>query len=185
MINYSSNGITVSRGADSNLIANNQIGFAPLAVAGTFFRNVTVSPLCRGIAIQSNSNVLRGNTVSGVHNGITLGDDINAPTGTTYTNNSFDHNFIGTDPTGATKIGNDSDGIFLGAGAQQNSIGPGNVLSGMASAGVELLHPTATDNRIFGNLIGLNATGTDVIPNGELGVLIANGAANNWAKGRE
>ena len=184
--NYRSNAVTILKGADSTLIANNQIGFTPLPVPGTYLRNVTLSPLCGGIGIASNSNVIRGNTISGVYNAITMGDNVDNPaaiTGTVYKNNSFDHNFIGTNPTGTASIGNDSDGIFFGAGCQQNLIGPGNVLSGMASAGIELLHSTVTDNRIFGNMIGLNAAGTGLIPNGELGILIANGAANNWVGG--
>ncbi|MEY2493768.1 MAG: hypothetical protein QOJ45_260 [Verrucomicrobiota bacterium] len=183
IINYSSNAITIFKGADSNLIANNHIGFAPQPVPGTYFKNTTVAPLCRGIGIESNSNIIRGNTISGVHNAITLGFDITAPTTSTSRNNVIEQNFIGTDPTGTGRIGNDSDGVFLGAGCEQTLIGPGNVLSGNASAGVELLSATATNNRIFGNMIGLNAAGTDVIPNGELGVLIANGAANNWVGG--
>lgn len=182
VINYSSNAITILRGANSTLIANNYIGFASLP-NGTYFKNTSVSPECRGIGIESNNNVIRGNTISGVHNAITLGFNINLLTSPTSTNNKFENNFIGTDPTGTVKIGNDSDGIFFGAGCQQNLVGPGNVLSGNASAGVELLHSTATDNRIFGNMIGLNAAGTDLIANGELGVLIANGAANNWVGG--
>ena len=183
IINYSSNAITLSRGADGNVIANNQIGFVPVAGTGTFLRNDTLFPACRGLGIQSSGNTIRGNTISGVSNAITLGDDIGAPTGAVYQNNSFERNFIGTDATGMVKIGNNSDGIFFGAGAQQNLIGPGNVISGMDSSGVELLHATATGNRIFGNLIGLNAAGTGVIPNGELGILIANGASDNWVGG--
>lgn len=182
-INYSSNAITLMRGADGNVIANNHIGFAPLPAPGLYLKNVTLNQHCRGIGIQSGSNRIIGNTISGVDNGITIGDAIEAPTGATYKNNSIERNFIGTDPTGAANIGNDSDGIFLGAGAQENLIGPGNVLSGMSSAGVEILHSTASGNTIFGNIIGLNAAGTDAIRNGELGVLIANGASNNWVGG--
>ncbi len=181
--NYSSNAITIAKGANANVIANNQIGFAPGGSPGTFQRNVTTFPGCRGIGIQSNSNVIRDNTISGVDNGITVGDDINMPTGTAYTGNVFQRNFIGTDATGTRKVGNDSDGIFLGAGARQNQIGPGNVLSGMISSGVELLHATAIGNLIFGNIIGPNAAGTQAIGNGELGVLIANGAASNTVGG--
>jgi hypothetical protein len=186
IINYTSNAVTILRQANSVLVANNYIGFAPLPIAGTYFRNVTVSPLCGGIGIQSDSNVIRDNTISGAYNAIVMGEDVDNPgaiTGATFKNNVFERNFIGTDPTGTTKIGNDSDGIFFGAGCQQNLIGPGNVFSGNNSAGVELLHPTVTNNRIFGNMIGLNAAGTDLIANGELGVLIANGAANNWVGG--
>lgn len=183
IINYSSNAITIFKGADSNLIANNHIGFAPLPAPGTYFKNTTVAPLCRGIGMESSSNVIRGNTISGVHNAITLAGDIFAQPPVLCRNNSIRDNFIGTDPTGTTRIGNDSDAIFLTAGAQDNLIGPDNVLSGNASAGVELLEPTATNNRIFANMIGLNAAGTGAIPNGELGVLIAGGASNNWVGG--
>ncbi|MFL6582933.1 MAG: hypothetical protein ACJ8KU_00285 [Chthoniobacterales bacterium] len=181
-INYLNNAVTILRGADSNVIADNWIGFGPTQ-SGSYFRNVSVSALCGGIGVASNSNTISRNTISAVYNAITVGEDINSPTGALCKNNVFDHNFIGTDPTGMTKIGNDSDGIFFGAGAQQNVIGPGNVLSGMASSGVELLHSTATGNIIFGNLIGLNAAGNDVIPNAELGILIANGANNNSVGG--
>ena len=177
IFNYRSNAITIFAGVDSNVIQNNYIGFA------LGFNNIQLAPLCRGIAIESSSNRIRGNTISGVDNGITLGFDIAAPPPSTARGNMIEHNFIGTDPTGKSKIGNTSDGIFLGAGCDQTVIGPGNVLSGNASAGVELLSTTATNNRIFGNMIGVNAAGTDVIPNGELGVLIANGAANNFVGG--
>ena len=175
--------MTLLKGADGNTIADNYIGWAPLATAGAYFRNTANNPECRGIGIESNGNTIRRNTISGVHNAITVGFDIHAPTAPACKNNVIENNFIGTDPTGTSKIGNDSDGIFLGAGTEKTMIGPGNILSGNASAGVELLHATSRDNRIFGNMIGLNAAGTDGIPNGELGVLIANGAANNVVGG--
>ena len=171
--NYSSNAITLTQNANGNTIADNQIGFTPLP-GGGFTKNTASYPGCRGIGIASNSNTISGNTISGVDNGITLGP---------ATSNTLKDNFIGTDPTGMIKIGNTSDGIFLGAGAQNNFIGPGNVLSGMASSAVELLDPTATGNIIFGNKIGLNAAGTGVIGNDELGVLLANGASNNTVGG--
>ena len=183
IFNYSSNGVTLLKGADSNVVADNYIGWAPLKTAGEYFLTTVNNPECRGIGIESNGNTVRGNTISGTHNAITVGFDIHSPTSPPCKNNVIEKNFIGTDPTGTTKIGNDSDGIFLGAGTEKTMIGPGNVLSGNASAGVELLHATSRDNRIFGNMIGLNAAGTDVIPNGELGVLIANGASNNLIGG--
>ena len=182
IINYASNAITITQGANSTLIANNYIGFGPADASGKYFRNVSVSPLCRGIGIQSNSNVIRRNTISGTFNAITVGEDVDTPgavTGAVFRKNTFEENFLGTDPTGTTRIGNESDGIFFGAGCQQNLIGPGNVISGNHSAAIEFLHSTVTDNRIFGNLIGVNAAGTEAIPNGELGILLANGASHN------
>lgn len=186
IINYFANAITITQGANSTLIANNYIGFAPIGTTGTYFRNVTVSPLCGGIGIQSNSNIIRGNTISGAYNAITVGEDVDTPgavTGAVFRKNTFEKNFIGTDPTGMTKIGNASDGIFFGGGCHQNLIGPGNVLSGNDSAGIEFLHHSVTDNRVFENMIGVNAAGTEAIPNGELGILIANGASNNRVGG--
>ncbi|MBA2270127.1 MAG: hypothetical protein H0W20_05975 [Chthoniobacterales bacterium] len=182
-VNFTSTAISVFKGADSNTIANNHIGFTPAMPAGTFFRNITVSPQSRGIGIQSSSNIVRANIISGVDNAIVVGDDIASPTGTLYKSNVFERNFIGTDAFGMTKVGNNSHGIFFGAGSQENLVGPGNVISGMASTGVQLLHPTVTGNRIFGNMIGLNASGTEVISNGDVGVAIANGATNNWVGG--
>ena len=75
--NYSSNAITISKNANANVIASNQIGFTPSG--STFLRNVTTFAHCRGIGIQSNSNVIRDNTISGVDNGVTIGDDITRP----------------------------------------------------------------------------------------------------------
>lgn len=176
--NYSSNAVTIFKETQGNWIQNNWMGFKQTA-PGVFVRNVVAYPGCRGVGIASSFNTIRHNVISGVDNGITIGDDIDSPSGSSYVSNAMENNFIGTDPTGALKIGNDSDGIFLGAGAAYNFIGPGNVLSGMASSGVELLHPTNHGNIIIGNLIGLNAAGIAAIPNGELGVLIANGAEYN------
>jgi len=178
IVNYSSNAITIFNESQGNYIQNNWLGFYR-TTSGGYVRNVAAHPGSRGIGLQSSFNHIRNNTISGVDNGITVGEDpLGIPTGTNYKTNSIRDNFIGTDPTGTSKIGNDSDGIFLGAGARQNFIGPGNVLSGMASAGCELLHSTAIGNVIFGNIIGLNAAGDTPIGN-RVGVLVANGAHFN------
>lgn len=106
IVNYTSNGITLLRGADNNVIANNQIGFTPLPVVGTYLKNTTLAPSCRGLGIASNSNMIRGNTISGVDNAITLGEDVDTPgaiTGALCTNNTFQRNFIGTDSSEMTK----------------------------------------------------------------------------------
>lgn len=124
IVNYSSNAITIFKGANSNLIANNYIGFTPLA-GGSYLKNTTLAPLCRGIGLQSSNNIIRGNTISGVDNAIVLAGDLSTSPAVLCRNNTIEGNFIGTDPTGQTTIGNRSDGIFLTAGAQDNLIGPG------------------------------------------------------------
>lgn len=183
IVNYSSNAVTIFKESQGSWIQDNWMGFKVNAGGQTYWHNSDTYPGSRGIGLQSSFNTIRGNTISGVSNAITIGDDISAPTGNVYKTNSIQHNFIGTDPTGSFKIGNDSDGVFLGAGARENFIGPANVLSGMASSGVELLHSSNYGNVIFASMIGMNAAGTAPIPNGELGVLIANGATFNEVGG--
>ena len=171
--NYSSNGITIWPGANGSWIQHNWIGFD----ADGQTDSTGIEP--RGIGIQSNTNVIRWNVISGVSNAITVGYDPYLPEWKTVYGNFITENIIGLDPTGTFAIGNDSDGIFLGAGATMNWIGPRNVVSGNASAGVELMHRTTAWNVVFSNIIGLDVTGTKSIPNGELAVLVSNGSHQN------
>lgn len=175
---YTANAVTIMPTSVGNWIQHNWMGFRPTALGVQ--RNVASglpgATISRGIAIASSYNVVRGNVISGVDNGVVIGLDTQV--GAPYRTNSIRENKIGTDPTGTSTAGygNAGDGIFLGAGAQENWLGPNNVISGNASAGVELLHPTNRGNVVFRNKIGLDATGTKRLGNGELGVLFANGA---------
>lgn len=175
---YTANAVTIMPTSLGNWIQHNWMGFRP--TSSGVLRNVQSglpgANISRGIGIASSYNVVRGNVISGVDNGVVIGLDSQA--GAPYRTNSIRENMIGTDPTGTTTAGygNIGDGIFLGAGAQENWLGPNNVLSGNASAGVELLHPTNRGNVVFRNKIGLDVTGTKRLGNGELGVLFANGA---------
>ena len=178
---YTSNAITILPASTGNWIQNNYIGFywdgaSPPVLNSTFF------PWTRGIGIQSSFNTVRNNTISGVDNAITVGEDPAQPwSGVVYKTNAIQYNRIGTNPAGTSNMGfgNTSDGVFLGGGGRENFIGPGNVLSGMKSAGVELLHSSVVGNVVFANMIGVDAAGTTAIPNGEVGVLLANGANGN------
>lgn len=187
MFNFLANAVTIFNTSQGNWIQRNWIGFHQEGAAVSL--NTGLGPgylISRGLGIQSSWNTIRNNTISGVDNGITVGDDpLGGVTGPTYVTNSFSYNMIGCDPTGTTAAGygNTSDGIFLGAGALEMWIGPGNVFSGMASSGVELFHSTNFHNIIFSNFIGTNASGTAAIPNGELGVLLTNGAHENAVGG--
>ena len=180
IFNYAQNAITIFKEAEGNFIQKNWMGFVSVLGTGLFTHNTTAHPGSRGLAIQSNFNTIRSNTISGVSNGIVIGEPIETPwSGRNYFTNALENNNIGTDPTGSVVIGNDSDGVFLGAGGAENFIGPNNLISGMASTGVELLHPSNYGNIIISNLIGVNRAGTAILGNGELGVLIANGADYN------
>lgn len=180
---FSANAITIFRSSTGNYIQNNWIGFMPnLPGLPLLNTRIPTFEFTRGIGLQSSFNVIRGNTISGVDNAITLGEPIEVQTPSAqYKTNSIRDNKIGTDPSGATSsgYGNTSDGIFLGSGARENFIGPNNILSGNQSSGVEFLHPTNQGNVVFLNNIGTDITGRNAIPNGELGILLSNRANGN------
>jgi hypothetical protein len=185
LYDYTSNAVTILNTSTGDWIQNNYIGFYNDGVSPVVL-NGSLHALTRGIGLQSNFTTIRGNTISGVDNGITIGEDPAAPwSGINYKTNSMQNNRIGTNPAGtsAAGYGNTSDGIFLGAGGRENFLGPGNVLSGNASSGAELFHSSVIGNVVFGNHIGVDTAGTAAIPNHELGVLLANGANGNAVGG--
>lgn len=182
---YGANAITIFPGSTGNTIQSNWIGFS-VSATGAVLKTATAGGHQAAIGIQSSGNTIRQNTIAGVYNGINLGEDIGRKwSGAVYSGNTIAANRIGTNPAGtsAAGYGNLSDGIFLGAGAQRNMIGPDNVLAGNASAGVEIFHTSAVGNVVFRNRIGTDAAGRVAVGNGELGVLVANGAAGNTIGG--
>jgi hypothetical protein len=99
-------------------------------------------------------------------------------------------NYIGTDPTGMKSLGGKA-GVVLARGSEGNLIGgaaPGarNLISGHSSGGVMTNLATAgpmaaSNNRIEGNWIGVNAAGA-ALPNGR-GVYIGDGSTGNVVGG--
>jgi len=182
---YTNNAVTILNGSQGNFIQNNWMGFyrdlgGNVSLNSAYFPEPTY--YSAGIGIQSSFNTVRNNTINGVYNGVVMGEAIEGTwSGTQYKTNSVQLNMIGVDPTGTTSAGygNSSDGIFLGAGARENFLGPTNVISGNGSACVELLAPSNIGNVVFASKIGTDVTGTVSIPNGELGILLANGASGN------
>lgn len=106
-----------------------------------------------------------GNVISGNGAGIRIGDNYFP---WSSNNNSIIRNYIGTDPTGLVDIGNAADGIVIDSGATENVIGDadpnnGNLISGNGGAGIRL--NDAIRSRILNNVIGLDATGTQMLGN--------------------
>jgi len=118
--------------------------------------------------------------------GILLGE---GPAGTGAGNGSDDNlivgNYVGTDVTGTTALGNRI-GVDLTSHSDRNTIGDTtvadrNVVSGNREFGVLLEgqganHPTG--NHVEGNYIGVDATGNSPLGNPNADVLIQNGPAN-------
>lgn len=161
LYDYGTNGITIFNGSQGDWIQHDWIGF----YAGKLENALPNSPVSACVAIQSSFNVVRYNTLSGVYNAVNIGEDpAKVWSGAVYKTNAIMLNTIN---------GNSSDGIFLGAGADQNFLGPTNQLMANFYNGIDILDANSTGNVVFKN----NITG-----NG-LGVLLANGARGNEVGG--
>lgn len=170
-------GILLTQGATGNLIQGNLIGLSatgssalPNGDNGITFSNAS-SNIVGGI-ISGAQNVISGNTYNGIAI-LTVTDALN----------TFFGNFIGTDVTGTKSVGNTLASVRI-QGCSNTiggvAVGAGNVISGNGQQGVWLVgvNGSATGNLIQGNLIGLNATGTAGLANGNAGIGISSAAGN-------
>ena len=95
---------------------------------------------------------------------------------------------IGTDVTGTRPLGNQARGVEVLGMAASNRIGvnpgdvgasaEGNLISANQGFGVWIWQG-ASSNVVAGNLIGTDVSGTVALAN-SVGVLVADGAQNNW-----
>ncbi len=122
-------------------------------------------------------NLISGNTSSGI---VIDGGDVGA--------NQIYGNRIGTDVTGTRPLPNGGNGISV-FGAPNNFIGHahedagpgtgmGNVISSNEGAGILITGSGATNNRIYGNLMG-DPDG-EALANQEGGVVLQDGSNGNW-----
>jgi hypothetical protein len=125
-------------------------------------------------------NVISGNQQSGILISSTLGSQVPG--------NMIVGNVIGADRNAMTPVPNSGDGVFI-SGSANNSIGgeapgSGNTISGNAQSGILLFSPSdrpqslSNQNRILGNLIGTDGSGTAALPNNADGVQILNSSSN-------
>jgi hypothetical protein len=120
-----------------------------------------------------------GNLISGnLQNGIQIVDY-------RARSNSIQGNWIGTDVTGARRLGNSLAGIRLEAAA--NSVGgttpaAGNVIAGNTNSGILILGATASNNVVQGNRLGTDPGGTVALGNAYAGIGV-DAAAGNWIGG--
>ncbi|MCA9063977.1 MAG: right-handed parallel beta-helix repeat-containing protein, partial [Planctomycetaceae bacterium] len=173
---FTADGIEIASGADGNVVAGNIIG---LDVTGT----IDLGNAGEGVSIRSagntiggtsaaDRNIISGNTLRGVRLALA-----------TATNNVVLGNYIGTDATGTTAIGNSNSGITIDFGANNNLIGgttaaDRNVISGQSGNQIRIAGGGTSGNRVEGNYIGPDATGTVDISTG-YGIITDNGATSN------
>lgn len=101
-------------------------------------------------------------------------------TGLINTATTIAGNYLGTNPAGILDFGNIGSGARIEAGATSNVIGGSpaemNLISGNNAHGVYVSGIGTNDNRISGNIIGLNSDGTSAIGNSGSGVQVEGGA---------
>jgi hypothetical protein len=164
-----------------NFIGTNAKGTADLGNGGINGGNGVVITSVPGNTIGGTAsgagNVISGNSARGVQ-----------ISGSEATLNKVEGNRIGTTADGTGDLGNDEDGVFIGA--PNNTIGgteagARNTISGNGDDGITILNSVnsggATGNQVLGNRIGIEADGSGSLGNDDDGVSIA--ASNNTIGG--
>jgi parallel beta-helix repeat protein len=100
--------------------------------------------------------------------------------------NTLRGNLIGTNAAGTAALPNDI-GMVVSTGASRNTIGgeePGdrNVFSGNRQGGLMITNRFTEENRVIGNFIGVDATGSERLPN-RYGVLMSTYPKANVLRG--
>lgn len=155
-----------------NFIGTNAAGTGSLGNSGN------------GVSVDDSStlNLIGGNTaaarnvISGNQNGIVIGAGSSA--------NRVQGNRIGTDRTGTVDLGNISAGVVIEGTATGNVLGGNsaalrNLVSGNNGHGVLLEGSGTATNRVRGNFIGTDRTGTIDLGNSLFGVALRGGAHDN------
>jgi hypothetical protein len=172
----SGTGIYIAGGSNSNRILGNYVGTLD---------GVTADANGSGIEVLGNDNIIggsvagQGNLLSGnTNDGIFIG-----PGAVNVTGNVVEGNLVGTRSDGQRSLPNGNGIVIQGGGPQQpaasnNSIGPGNVISGNIADGLILVNSMTTANTVTGNFIGTDPSGGFAVRNGADGVFIDNAPSN-------
>jgi parallel beta-helix repeat protein len=163
----------------SNLVGTNASGTAPL---GNSFEGIFIGS-SSGNTIGGTSSAT-GNLISANRIGLVL-SDLGSFNTTGSSNNVAQGNFIGTDISGNSPIGNNAGGVSIVGSSSNNLIGgnaagAGNVISSNNGDGVSL-RPGASGNIVQGNRIGTNVSGLGELGNAGRGVFIE--SSNNTVGG--
>jgi CSLREA domain-containing protein len=164
-------GTTVDGYTQHGAVPNTNPVGQPINAVLRIVLNGSLLPECcpYGIHLWGSGSVIRGLVIQGFHGGIDIID---------ASSNRIEGNFIGTDVHGLVALGNRTAGVLLtyaseGPGSSNNYIGGShprtrNLISGNGRSGVGIGRGAA--NRLQGNYIGTDASGTTPLPNGESGL---------------
>jgi hypothetical protein len=166
--NFNGSGVNLTN-SDSCKIQGNYIGIDQTGIQAN-------SNSDEGIEIINSSNNIIGgrnpedrNIISGnVSDGIDIEGSISS-------NNIIQGNFVGIDRTGTIAVGNVDDGIEIESPMTiiGDTLTEGrNIISGNGDRGIQIQDSLAINNKIIGNLIGTDITGTAVVGNIGKGIQI-------------
>lgn len=206
-----SNGIVISDGARQNLIGGTTIG-ARNVISSNGLTGILIAGFgtdqnkVQGNYIGTNAN---GSFALGNDNaGIYISDDAkenviggveagagnlisgNMPMGvglfSRAKNNKVQGNRIGTDAAGTAAVPN-GDGVGLRESVMDNLVGgtaagAGNLISGNENMGIAIVQTGTLNNRVEGNIIGLDVTAAKPLPN-KSGIALFKGATSNHIGG--
>jgi hypothetical protein len=177
-------GIRLDDYSDRNVIMGNFLG---VDVTGT----KDLGNVGNGVTISHSYNNAVGGAVQGSGNLISGNNDRGIWIANGATGNTIQGNLIGTDVTGTKALGNTGRGVGIEGGASGSNLiggseaGARNIISANGTAanpaagvGIE-----SDGNRVQGNYIGTDITGTLALGNKAYGVTIRNGGANNLIGG--
>ena len=133
------------------------------------------APSGTGLYIVAANSTVKGLVINRWDMGIILG-------ASNATGNRVVGNYIGTDATGTQALQNDFDGVYIG-NASNNTIGGAtaaerNVISGNYYYGVHMDGLAAKGNKVVGNYLGTDASGTRDLGNRFAGVYSYKGPDN-------
>jgi len=208
-ISNTEDGVTLYLGASNNMVGGDTPGTGNL-ISGNGRIGVNVNKDCSGnrvlgntIGTDASGTAALGNGESGVLIGFGAHDNVvggettaarNLVSGNGLfgvlikdagtTGNGVMGNIIGTNASGTLAVSNAADGVLIGFGAHNNTIGgaasgEGNLISGNGVSGVLIRDAGTAGNQVLGNIIGADAAGTRALSNGNDGITIINGAASN------
>ncbi len=168
--NFQSGVFLLGGGASNNVVAGNFIGTDPLGrmVLTNAEDGITIllaGGNLIGGAVAGARNLISGNAKQGVYIG-----------GTNATGNVVAGNFIGTDSTGTIRLPNGAGiGIENAPGNLVGGTEPGarNLISGNREQGIYILELTSVFNRIEGNYIGSDVSGTKALANDRHGIFLS------------
>ena len=161
-------GIRVGDGANNTTIEGDFIGLSD--GGGIRVR------LGRGISILASDKNVIGGEQPAARNVISL-NDVGVDLGAKSSQDKVLGNLIGTNPQGASALGN-SVGIQVAGSRNQigSATGGRNVISGNATNGIDL---SGGNNQVTGNYIGTDRLGTTAVANKQNGIRVAGEHAKN------